>query len=62
MEEASERTRLTREYGLRHPFVSAGMGFVAHDWLHLYDLPSGDGHHQLERVVLGGVELIAVDP
>ncbi|WP_433505936.1 NAD(P)H-dependent flavin oxidoreductase [Pseudonocardia halophobica] len=23
-------TRLTREYGLRHPFVGAGMGFVSH--------------------------------
>jgi nitronate monooxygenase len=26
-------TRLTREYGLRHPFVGAGMGFVAHEQL-----------------------------
>jgi hypothetical protein len=23
-------TRLTREYRLRYPFVSAGMGFIAH--------------------------------
>jgi nitronate monooxygenase len=27
------QTRLTREYGLRHPFVGAGMGFVAHERL-----------------------------
>jgi nitronate monooxygenase len=26
-------TRLTREYGIRHPFVGAGMGFVAHERL-----------------------------
>ena len=26
-------TRLTREYGLRHPFVGAGMGFVSHERL-----------------------------
>src|ERR1700757_1057124 len=26
-------TRLTREYGLRHPFVGAGMGFIAHEQL-----------------------------
>jgi nitronate monooxygenase len=26
-------TRLTREYGVRHPFVGAGMGFVAHEQL-----------------------------
>src|ERR1700742_3868669 len=26
-------TRLTREYGLRHPFVGAGMGFIAHEHL-----------------------------
>src|ERR1700760_5193416 len=26
-------TRLTREHGLRHPFVGAGMGFVAHEQL-----------------------------
>jgi len=26
----SLNTRLTREYGVRHPFVSAGMGFVAY--------------------------------
>src|SRR6476620_2182786 len=26
-------TRLTREYGLRHPFVGAGMGFIAHERL-----------------------------
>ena len=24
-------SRLTREYGLRHPFVGAGMGFIAHE-------------------------------
>src|SRR6201995_3084457 len=24
-------TRLTREYGTRHPFVGAGMGFIAHE-------------------------------
>ena len=27
------RTRLTEEYGLRHPFVGAGMGFIAHEQL-----------------------------
>jgi NAD(P)H-dependent flavin oxidoreductase YrpB (nitropropane dioxygenase family) len=27
---ASLRTRLTREYGVRYPFVSAGMGFVSY--------------------------------
>jgi nitronate monooxygenase len=26
-------TRLTREYDLRHPFVGAGMGFIAHEQL-----------------------------
>jgi nitronate monooxygenase len=26
-------TRLTREYGIRHPFVAAGMGFIAHEQL-----------------------------
>jgi nitronate monooxygenase len=26
-------TRLIREYGLRHPFVGAGMGFIAHERL-----------------------------
>jgi len=26
-------TRLTREYGIRHPFVGAGMGFIAHEQL-----------------------------
>ena len=26
-------TRLTREYGLQHPFVGAGMGFIAHEHL-----------------------------
>src|SRR5580693_711899 len=26
-------TRLTREYGIRHPFVGAGMGFIAHERL-----------------------------
>src|SRR6185369_10184532 len=26
----SLNTRLTREYGVRHPFVSAGMGFVSY--------------------------------
>src|SRR5258705_13050312 len=26
-------TRLTREDGLRHPFVGAGMGFIAHEQL-----------------------------
>src|ERR1700745_1160901 len=26
-------TRLTHEYGLRHPFVGAGMGFIAHERL-----------------------------
>jgi nitronate monooxygenase len=30
---ASLPTRLTREYGLRHPFVGAGMGFIAHEQL-----------------------------
>jgi nitronate monooxygenase len=27
------QTRLTREYGVRHPFVGAGMGFIAHQQL-----------------------------
>src|ERR1700739_2407965 len=27
------KTRLTREYGIRHPFVGAGMGFIAHERL-----------------------------
>ena len=27
------QTRLTREYGLRHPLVGAGMGFIAHEQL-----------------------------
>ena len=27
------QTRLTREYGLRYPFVGAGMGFIAHEQL-----------------------------
>jgi nitronate monooxygenase len=27
------QTRLTRDYGLRHPFVGAGMGFIAHEQL-----------------------------
>jgi nitronate monooxygenase len=27
------RTRLTREYSVRHPFVGAGMGFIAHEQL-----------------------------
>ena len=27
------QTRLTREYGVRHPFVGAGMGFIAHEQL-----------------------------
>ncbi len=27
------QTRLTREYGVRHPFVGAGMGFIAHERL-----------------------------
>src|SRR5258708_15220922 len=27
------QTRLTQEYGLRHPFVGAGMGFIAHERL-----------------------------
>ncbi|MEK6442098.1 NAD(P)H-dependent flavin oxidoreductase [Pseudonocardia sp. T1-2H] len=31
--DASIPTQLTREYGLRHPFVSAGMGFVAYERL-----------------------------
>jgi nitronate monooxygenase len=26
-------TRLTREHGIRHPFVGAGMGFIAHEHL-----------------------------
>src|ERR1700752_522270 len=26
-------TRLTREYGIWHPFVGAGMGFIAHERL-----------------------------
>ena len=26
-------TRLTREYGVRHPFVGAGMGFIAPEQL-----------------------------
>lgn len=26
-------TRLTREYGLQHPFVGAGMAFIAHEQL-----------------------------
>ena len=26
-------TRLTRQYGVRHPFVGAGMGFIAHEQL-----------------------------
>jgi hypothetical protein len=26
-------TPLTREYGVRHPFVGAGMGFIAHEQL-----------------------------
>ncbi len=30
---ATMTTRLTREYGLRHPFVGAGMGFVSHERL-----------------------------
>ncbi|WP_433557092.1 NAD(P)H-dependent flavin oxidoreductase [Pseudonocardia xinjiangensis] len=29
-DESTISTRLTREFGLRHPFVGAGMGFVAH--------------------------------
>ncbi|HEX4361534.1 MAG TPA: nitronate monooxygenase [Pseudonocardia sp.] len=33
MADISVPTRLTSEYGLRHPFVSAGMGFVAHERL-----------------------------
>jgi enoyl-[acyl-carrier protein] reductase II len=33
MDDVSIPTRLTRECGLRHPFVSAGMGFVAHERL-----------------------------
>ena len=28
---AALSTRLTHEYGLRHPFVGAGMGFIAHE-------------------------------
>lgn len=27
------QTRLSRDYGLRHPFVGAGMGFIAHEQL-----------------------------
>lgn len=27
------QTRLTREFGVRHPFVGAGMGFIAHQQL-----------------------------
>ena len=27
------QTTLTREYGVRHPFVGAGMGFIAHERL-----------------------------
>jgi NAD(P)H-dependent flavin oxidoreductase YrpB (nitropropane dioxygenase family) len=30
---AAVPTRLTREYGVRHPFVGAGMGFIAHEQL-----------------------------
>jgi nitronate monooxygenase len=30
---ATVPTRLTREYGLQHPFVGAGMGFIAHEHL-----------------------------
>jgi nitronate monooxygenase len=30
---AALSTRLTDEYGLRHPFVGAGMGFIAHEQL-----------------------------
>ena len=30
---AAVPTRLTREYGLQHPFVGAGMGFIAHEHL-----------------------------
>jgi enoyl-[acyl-carrier protein] reductase II len=30
---AALATRLTREYGVRHPFVGAGMGFIAHEQL-----------------------------
>ena len=30
---AALSTRLTREYGLQHPFVGAGMGFIAHEHL-----------------------------
>ena len=30
---AALSTRLTHEYGLRHPFVGAGMGFIAHEQL-----------------------------
>ncbi len=33
MDDVSIGTRLTRQYGLRHPFVSAGMGFIAHERL-----------------------------
>src|SRR5882757_2871859 len=30
---AAVGTRLTRQYDLRHPFVGAGMGFIAHEQL-----------------------------
>jgi hypothetical protein len=30
---AALSTLLTHEYGLRHPFVGAGMGFIAHEQL-----------------------------
>src|SRR6201982_1010565 len=30
---AALETRLTGEYGVRHPFVGAGMGFIAHERL-----------------------------
>ena len=33
IDDAAIPTRLTREYGLRHPFVGAGMGFIAHEHL-----------------------------
>jgi nitronate monooxygenase len=33
MDDVSIPTRLTEQYGLRHPFVSAGMGFIAHERL-----------------------------
>jgi hypothetical protein len=29
-DEHAINTRLTRDYDIRHPFVGAGMGFVAH--------------------------------